>query len=71
MRHTNRNLCYQGGAPMKNFWGFYDNGTYRVGCNGATVYIYDSMPILPISKYWSMINTRIHARINHGKFTDL
>lgn len=27
---------------MKSFWGFYDNGIYRVGCNGATVYIYDS-----------------------------
>lgn len=26
---------------MRNFWGFYDNGTYRVGCNGATVYVYD------------------------------
>lgn len=27
---------------MRKFWGFYDNGTYRVGCNGGTVYIYDS-----------------------------
>lgn len=27
---------------MRKFWGFYDNGTYRVGCNGATVYVYDS-----------------------------
>lgn len=26
---------------MRNFWGFYDNGTYRVGCNGGTVYVYD------------------------------
>ncbi len=26
---------------MKNFWGYYDNGTFRVGCNGSTVYIYD------------------------------
>ena len=26
---------------MKKFWGFYDNGIYRVGCNGATIYIYD------------------------------
>lgn len=27
---------------MRKFWGFYDNGTYRVGCNGGTVYIYNS-----------------------------
>jgi len=26
---------------MRRFWGFYDNGTYRVGCNGATIYVYD------------------------------
>lgn len=26
---------------MKNFWGYYDNGTFRVGCNGSTVYIYN------------------------------
>lgn len=26
---------------MRRFWGYYDNGTYRVGCNGATVYVYD------------------------------
>lgn len=26
---------------MRKFWGFYDNGKYRVGCNGATVYVYD------------------------------
>lgn len=26
---------------MRKFWGFYDNGTYRVGCNGATIYVYD------------------------------
>lgn len=26
---------------MRSFWGFYDNGTYRVGCNGATIYVYD------------------------------
>lgn len=26
---------------MRNFWGFYDNGIYRVGCNGATIYVYD------------------------------
>ena len=27
---------------MKKFWGFYENGSFRVGCNGGTVYIYDS-----------------------------
>lgn len=27
---------------VKNFWGYYENEKYRVGCNGATVYIYDS-----------------------------
>lgn len=26
---------------MRKFWGFYDNGRCRVGCNGGTVYIYD------------------------------
>ena len=26
---------------MRSFWGFYDNGTYQVGCNGATIYVYD------------------------------
>lgn len=26
---------------MRKFWGFYDNGTYRVGCNGRTIYLYD------------------------------
>lgn len=26
---------------MRNFWGLYDNGIYRVGCNGATIYVYD------------------------------
>ncbi len=26
---------------MRKFWGLYDNGTYRVGCNGATVYLFD------------------------------
>ena len=26
---------------MRKFWGFYDNGQYRVGCNGGTVYVYD------------------------------
>ncbi len=26
---------------MRKFWGFYDNGKYRVGCNGGTIYIYD------------------------------
>lgn len=27
---------------MRKFWGFYDNGTYKVGCNGATMYLYNS-----------------------------
>ncbi|HWR64626.1 MAG TPA: hypothetical protein VN364_00760, partial [Bellilinea sp.] len=27
---------------MRNFWGYYENGKYRVGCTGGTVYIYDS-----------------------------
>jgi len=27
---------------MKKFWGFYKNESYSVGCNGGTVYIYDS-----------------------------
>ena len=26
---------------MRSFWGFYDNGTYKVGCSGATMYLYD------------------------------
>ncbi len=26
---------------MKKFVGFYNNGKYQVGCNGATVYVYD------------------------------
>ena len=26
---------------MRRFWGFYKNESYCVGCNGATVYIYD------------------------------
>ncbi len=26
---------------MRNFWGFYDNGKYRVGCNSGTIYVYD------------------------------
>lgn len=26
---------------MRRFWGYYDNGKYRVGCNGQTVYVYD------------------------------
>lgn len=30
-----------GGNEMRKFWGFYDNGTYRVGCNGASIYVYD------------------------------
>ncbi len=27
---------------MRKFWGFYKNESYSVGCNGATVYIYNS-----------------------------
>ena len=27
---------------MRKFWGFYDNGIYKVGCNGATMYLYDA-----------------------------
>ncbi len=27
---------------MRKFWGFYKNELYNVGCNGGTVYIYDS-----------------------------
>lgn len=26
---------------MRSFWGFYNNGTYKVGCNGGTVYVYN------------------------------
>lgn len=26
---------------MRKFWGFYENETYKIGCNGGTVYIYD------------------------------
>lgn len=26
---------------MRRFWGFYQNGSYSVGCNGKTVYIFD------------------------------
>lgn len=26
---------------MRQFYGFYDNGKYRVGCNSRTVYVYD------------------------------
>lgn len=26
---------------MRKFWGFYDNGKYRVGCSGQSVYVYD------------------------------
>ena len=26
---------------MRKFWGFYDNGIYRVGCNGSSIYVYD------------------------------
>ncbi len=27
---------------MRRFWGFYKNESYSVGCNGRTIYIYDS-----------------------------
>ncbi|MCI5900162.1 MAG: hypothetical protein MRZ69_07420 [Lachnospiraceae bacterium] len=27
---------------MRKFWGFYNNGKYKVGCNGATMYLYDA-----------------------------
>lgn len=27
---------------MRKFWGFYKNDIYSVGCNGTTMYIYDS-----------------------------
>lgn len=27
---------------MRKFWGFYDNGTYKVGCNGQTMYLYNA-----------------------------
>ena len=27
---------------MRSFWGFYNNGKYKVGCNGATMYLYDA-----------------------------
>ncbi|WP_051538210.1 YncE family protein [Butyrivibrio proteoclasticus] len=26
---------------MRKFWGFYQNESYSVGCNGGTVYVYD------------------------------
>ena len=26
---------------MKKFWGYYDNGEYRIGCNGSAIYVYD------------------------------
>ena len=26
---------------MKKFYGYYDNGNFRVGCSGASVYVYD------------------------------
>ena len=26
---------------MRKFWGFYDNGKYRVGCNGGMLFVYD------------------------------
>ena len=30
----------------RQFWGYYDNGTYRVGCNGATIFVYDQSATL-------------------------
>lgn len=30
----------------RQFWGEYDNGTYRVGCNGATIWVYDRNDVL-------------------------
>lgn len=27
---------------MKNFWGIYRNDSFIVGCNGRTMYVYDS-----------------------------
>lgn len=30
----------------RQFWGYYDNGTYRVGCNGATIWVFDQNDIL-------------------------
>lgn len=26
---------------MRKFYGFFDNGKYKVGCNGGTIYVYD------------------------------
>ena len=26
---------------MRKFWGYYDNGIYKVGCHGGTIYVYD------------------------------
>ena len=28
---------------MRKFWGFYQNESYSVGCNGGTVYVYDKV----------------------------
>ncbi len=27
---------------MRKFWSFHDNGTHKVGCSGATMYLYDA-----------------------------
>ena len=27
---------------MRKFWSFHDNGTYKIGCSGATMYLYDA-----------------------------
>ena len=26
---------------MRKFYGFFDNGTFKVGCNGGSIYVYD------------------------------
>ena len=28
-------------TKLRNFWGLFDNGLYRVGCNGTTIYVFD------------------------------
>lgn len=30
---------------MKKFYGFFDNGKYKVGCNGGSIYIYDQKDV--------------------------
>ena len=29
------------GFAMRKFYGFFDNGKYKVGCNGGTIYVYN------------------------------